>query len=316
MGNDELLSYEEKNNSLNFSIPQRHLNDEFQHCFKYYAMETKKSSNKELRITIQCKLGYHNKGNSDDCRNGTIVIEDDTVCNYIENNSGSILNFDLEGKLDYDLKEQLNLRKMYILNVMCIMETKKGPYKDWTVNNNKHWKKYLFFQQFEIDLPSIQEGTSTYVSISVICILLLVFSSTICIRRCQKTKTDGNKTPEGNSKSGNTSTDDQLVNGSFEMPESDIEDQQPSTDDRLVNRSFEIPESDIEDQQLITIINNQNTIAFNDCPDCAILSTLPKPIIELKDILYPRCTVDMEEKLGYGNYGSVLKGYLRMGKAR
>ena len=84
----------------------------------------------------------------------------------------------------------------------------------------------------------------------------------------------------------------------------------------MANRSFEMGESNIEDQQMTNIMNNHNTSASSGCPDCSILNTLPKPIIELQDILYPRCTVDMEEKLGCGNYGSVLKGYLSMGKAR
>ena len=252
-----------------------------------------KNPDKKFRMNIQCKLGYYRKGILDDCRNGTIDMNDTTVCNFTEKDSKNALNFDLKG--------QLNAceRKMYNLNVMCIMETKDGR-GNWSIKRNTNWKKYLFLQQFSIDLPfcftsdDIPENTpEIYAAVSVICILILVFASGIFVHRWQKTKIISNKTSDDNSTSGNTSTDDQWI-----------------------NRSFEMSESEIEGQQITNIRHTQNELGSSKCPDCSILNTLPNPIAELEDILYPRCTVDMEEKLGYGNYGSVLKGYLRMGKAR
>ena len=299
MENDEFPAYEVKNNTLKISIAKRYFNDEFQHCFNYHARN--ESSNDEIRTNIQCKLGYYRKGISDDCENGTVAIEDSIDCNYIENDSEKTLNFDL--KVHSNVYEQRNVHNF---NIMCIIETKhceKQKCKQWSVETNARWKKYHFLQQFAIDLSSrikrsISDETSknttpTYVSVSVICILLLVFASGIYVRRWRKSKTIRDKTSELNSKSGNTSTYDQLVNLSFEMSESHIEEQ-PMTNN----------------------IYSPNKHGSTSCPDCSALNTLPKTIAELEDILYPRCTVDMEEKLGYGNYGSVLKGYLRMGKAR
>ena len=241
MESNEFPAYEVKNNTLEISITKRYFNNEFQHCFNYH--DKNEISNEEIRISIQCKLGYYMRGISDDCENGTISIEDTTSCNYIEGDSENTLNF--------DLKVQSNVyeRKVHSLNIMCIIETKDDREK-WGKEANYHWMKYHFLQQFAIDMPfritsiartspphnsqtmslstlitmpykkesdeTSKNRTPTYLSVSVICILLLVFASGIYVRRWQKTKASRAKTSECNSKSSNTSSDDQFVNISFD----------------------------------------------------------------------------------------------------
>ena len=136
--------------------------------------------------------------------------------------------------------------------------------------------------------PSYSTALSTAIYIIITCILLLALFITCIVYHKIKTET-----LERISKSSNTSIDNQSV-----------------------NRSIEMSEPNIEVQQVANIMNNQNTIYSSECPDCSILNTLPNTLTESEKLLYPRCTVDIEEKLGHGNYGSVLKGYLRMGQAR
>ena len=47
-----------------------------------------------------------------------------------------------------------------------------------------------------------------------------------------------------------------------------------------------------------------------------MISTLPVAIAKLPDMLYPRCAITIEGNLGNGQFGSVFKGLLKMGKAR
>ena len=315
---------------MSISIAASDLNDEFHHCFKYHAL--KKGFNKNLRFHIQCKVRYYHRSLSDDCINGTLDSDVSSDCNYIENKLKDRLILNLEGHLKATKS---------VLNLMCIMETKDDDSKEWRVERNNGWKKHLFLQQFAINPPirlismahtspsyasfesgsrsymteipeqqdttdtrnrykrtkyddkndvGLSDASSTIISIIVTCILLLVFVSGIYLFRYQKLKT---KTLERNLEFGNTSIGNQSVNS-----------------------SFEVSEPNIEDQQMANITNNQNTIDSSECPDCSILNTLPNALTESENLLYPRCTVDIEEKIGHGNYGSVLKGYLRMGNAR
>ena len=59
-----------------------------------------------------------------------------------------------------------------------------------------------------------------------------------------------------------------------------------------------------------------SVFSVNDCQDCKMISTLPLAFLKLPDMLYPRCSIMIEEGIGYGNFGTVLKGNLRIGKAR
>ena len=54
----------------------------------------------------------------------------------------------------------------------------------------------------------------------------------------------------------------------------------------------------------------------NECVDCLMISSLPSDILKLPDMLYPRCSVTIEEGIGFGNFGTVCKGSLRIGNAR
>ena len=54
----------------------------------------------------------------------------------------------------------------------------------------------------------------------------------------------------------------------------------------------------------------------NECVDCQMVASLPSDILKLPDMLYPRCSVTIEEGIGFGNFGTVCKGSLRIGNAR
>ena len=63
-------------------------------------------------------------------------------------------------------------------------------------------------------------------------------------------------------------------------------------------------------------VDGVSVFSGNDCQDCRMIDTLPPAILRLPDMLYPRCSINIEEGIGYGNFGAVFKGNLRMGKAR
>ena len=69
--------------------------------------------------------------------------------------------------------------------------------------------------------------------------------------------------------------------------------------------------------------NNMNVMhetisisSVNECVDCLMVSSLPSDILKYPDMLYPRCSVTFEEGIGFGNFGTVCKGSLRIGIAR
>ena len=74
--------------------------------------------------------------------------------------------------------------------------------------------------------------------------------------------------------------------------------------DEPLNRS-----NDVSDEE-------RSVLSLNDCPDCKMISTLPSAILKVPDMLYPRCSINIEEGIGKGNFGAVFKGKVRIGNAR
>ena len=59
-----------------------------------------------------------------------------------------------------------------------------------------------------------------------------------------------------------------------------------------------------------------SVLSLNDCLDCKMVSSLPSAILKVPDMLYPRCLINIEEGIGKGNFGAVLKGKVKIGNAR
>ena len=92
---------------------------------------------------------------------------------------------------------------------------------------------------------------------------------------------------------------------------------EPEIHGQSINESFELLES-ANASVLENQINpeTQNLVSSCHCTNCQIMSSLPKPMSEMPDMLFPRCCTDIDGTLGHGNFGSVFKGSLKMGNAR
>ena len=79
--------------------------------------------------------------------------------------------------------------------------------------------------------------------------------------------------------------------------------------------TFDLRNEPSEDH-LDLMCENNSIISSNECEDCQMITSLPSAILKLPDMLYPRCSVTIEEGLGFGNFGTVFKGSLRIANAR
>ena len=304
------FEYDIKNDTLSVSIEQQYLDNDFRKCYHYHTINNGHAE--ELEIKIKCKIGAFKRTNDTvACTEHTMSLIDSIPCNYVENGFINALTFDFMNSSNIG-HWKVEAKTELILNLICVMEQPKRE-------SGKRWTKTLFIQQFLINHPygldssedseiprvSLDSEDSSHIAKTLggVFSLILVFTVFVCFYRQVKIKIK------------NLAVFQRFITNNL-VDSKRISNDYPA-DYFIGNRSYEILPTQGMTQPIVSDNEeDQNTDNLRECADCNMFSELPDSISQLPDMLYPRCSVDIEEKLGHGNFGSVLKGYLKMGKAR
>ena len=280
--------YETKQKGMMLYVNKTSLNEGFRNCFHYHNHIN--GTSEHLDTSIRYNIAYLNEDNSDTCSSGEIRWSSSSTFVDVED-FDEVLTFNVSMNSSKYTSDFDNM----MVNLMCILEpSEKHKY---TKNDDgfKRRAKYLFVQPFSVPILKIPTTSETTLAVTI-AIPLIILASLLSFvfiflqrRRAKYLK--------GSCRNIQNIVDTNNIQSSNE---SATEDESNWTNQHNEN----CPEE------------NFDTSISSCCVDCRAISELPSTLTETPDMLYPRCIVSMEGDLGIGNFGSVFKGSLKMGKAR
>ena len=297
--NDSIMIREKATKTNLISMKEDSLNEEFRNCFNYAKLSQRKIE-KKLEVNVSCKVMSLHQGHSQGCNNLAVSWDNATTCSL--NITQDLVLLKITRRENLQPKENITIPELNLTNsditmsLMCYMDEKRHDIREKLKYPRN--AKYLFVQPIVIKFPSNYVDPDQINLISTPTIVMIIIAIPFFIvmlglfvkyykRKILSTQTKMTEMQELNTEN------------SYESEEST----------RPFLESFR--GSNGGDQNFVDPHHE-------DCSDCQIIATLPKPLLDAPDMLYPRSSLDIEKdiELGHGNFGSVFKGNLTIGKAR
>ena len=265
------------------------LTKDFQKCFSHDISNAQKFLHSNFRMTNTCNFTYFSESKFDNCSLSHDLRLNTTIsCRY------------------------KGMSEVQIVTWACLLEldTNNQDCKNEERIGKPNLGKFFFMHTFAIDwasrasaLTSNRQITTTdnknaslaipviIGAIIVSCSIIFAIALFVSVRCYRRIKHNDNQEEIDNSVPNRFHEENQYVEA-FNLIKN------PSDDNmNVVHESISITSA-------------------NECVDCLMISSLPSDILKLPDMLYPRCSVTIEEGIGFGNFGTVCKGSLRIGNAR
>lgn len=293
------------------------LNEELRNCFRWDRNTQQKTS--AFRTITSCNLTYFSENHSENCTlNKTLKFDTSISCRYSGLNDENIETW------------------------MCLLDL-STEYQNCSRlgTGSSNWSRYLFMYKFTVPLPQVSTFLTTsepdnYSSVqiqpfirsrghlrgseeiklnstvnhsllktsididpmfskrhiaAIIVIVIFLIGSCAIVIVCY------NRRIISNFQNNNINMTDNLhIDEHYSIP--------LQSSDEPLNRPNDASAEE------------GSVLSLNDCPDCKMISSLPSAILKIPDMLYPRCSINMEEGIGKGNFGAVFKGKVRIGNAR
>ena len=293
------------------------LNEELRNCFRWDRNTQQKTS--AFRTITSCNLTYFSESHSENCiLNKTLKLDTTISCRYSGLNDENIETW------------------------MCLLDL-STEFQNCTRlgTGTSNWSRYLFMYKFTVPLPQVSTFLTTsepdnYSSVqtqpfmgsrrhgrgsedikanstvhhsllktsididpmfskrhiaAIIVIAIILIGTCAILIVCYNRRTISN-----------------IHNNNINM-----------TDNLNIDEHYSIPIQSSDDPiNGLDDVSDENgsVLSVNDCPDCKMISLLPSAILKVPDMLYPRCSINIEEGIGKGNFGAVLKGKVRIANAR
>ena len=265
------------------------LTQDFQKCFSHDISNAQKFLHSNFRMTNACNFTYFSESKFDNCSmNHDLRLNTTISCRYKGLNEVQIVTWACLLELDTNNQDcknkdkigKPNFGKFFFMHTFAI---------DWAsrasaLNSNR--------QIIETNNKNSSPAITVIIGVIVVsCSVLVAIALFISIRCYRRIKRIDNQEEIDNS-----------------LPNRFHEENNYVEAFNLIKR----PSDDIMNFRHESI----SIISANECADCQMVSSLPSDILKLPDMLYPRCSVTIEEGIGFGNFGTVCKGSLRIGNAR
>ena len=284
-----MVDTETKDSEKSICARKDELNSDFQKCFRQDISNAQKFLHANFRMTNTCYFTYSSESKFDNCSLTKDLQLNTTIsCRYGGMNKDQIVTWACLLELDSS-------------NQNCRNEDHVGK---------PQWGKYFFMHTFSIYWTSgtlpltskkrniIRLNKNPKATNPAIIVVIIVSSSILfagiiflTIRSYHRRKVIRHHDEVNSSLPNNIQAGNEYI-------------QVTSFTDRP-------PDDDLD-----AMHEKGSIITANECKDCQMISSLPSAILKLPDMLYPRCSITIEEGIGFGNFGTVCKGSLRIGNAR
>lgn len=293
------------------------LNEEFQNCFRQNFVVSSKSN---FRTLAACQLTYFSENNFQNCIwNNTLKLDTHISCRYSGLNDKELetwvclLELSTESQnCTSQVEGTPNLGRylfMYKFSVPLLHisspKTTALPFVDTNIqtqsiitsieqikgSNNSDFNSTAYYGKLKTTSDSESISWNRYTVVIVVSVVIFIFVSLVLLLCYGRLKVLLALQSKSRSVPDNLHAIDPFVN--------------PPTSSGELERVINV--SSLDDDSVLSV---------NNCQDCLMLHSLPSAIQRLPDMLYPRCSINIEEGIGYGNFGAVFKGNLRLGKAR
>ena len=284
-----MVDTESKDSEKSICARKDELNSDFQKCFSQDISNAQKFLHANFRMTNTCYFTYSSESKFDNCSlTKNLQLNTTISCRYGGMNKDQIVTWACLLELDSS-------------NQNCRNEDHVGK---------PLWGKYFFMHTFLIywtsgTLPLTSKKRNIIrlnknpkatkpaiiVVIAVSCTIVFAVIIFLMIRSIHRRKVSISRDELSTSLPTNLQTGNEYIQ---------------------VNNLMDRP----PDEELDAMHEKCSIISSNECEDCQMISSLPSAFLKLPDMLYPRCSINIEEGIGFGNFGTVCKGSLRIGNAR